>query len=115
MALFDFLKKRKQPLTAEFLRAQSSAAVEDIKAKWINYHNTVHFKDDVPLADVMDSFIGPIHLFFEKKYPVLATGPANVFFLATFTAILESKTHPTAEVNAAIETLKPKYAGKSEA
>jgi hypothetical protein len=66
------------------------------------------------LADKMDLFIEPVHLFFERKYPVLAAGPASVFFMATFTAILESKTHPAAEINAAIATLESKYTGKSK-
>src|ERR1700722_7511843 len=112
--MFDFLKRRKQPPTTEVLSAQAAAAVEDIKAKWIYFHNTLHFKDDVPLAQKMDAFIEPIHIFFEKKSPVLAAGSASVFFMATFTAILESKTHPTAEVNAAIETLRSKYTDKSK-
>jgi hypothetical protein len=114
MAMFDFLRKRKQPPTAEALGAQTSAAIEDIKAKWINFHKTVHLKDGVPLAVKMDAFIEPIHIFFEKKYPVLAAGQASIFFMATFTAILESNTYPVAEVNAAIHTLETKYSGKSK-
>jgi hypothetical protein len=108
--MIGLFKKRKTFPTADELRGQMARATEDIKAKWIGFHSTMHFKADVPLSLKMDTFITPIQLFFEKKYPVLAAGPAETFWLTTFTAILESGTHPKEQVNAAIAELRAKYA-----
>jgi hypothetical protein len=108
--MFSLFKKRTAVPTPEELGGQTSTATEDIKAKWIHFHNTVHFKVEIPLSEKIDAFIKPIHLFFEKKYPALAVGPVEVFWLATFTAILESGTHPKELVNAAIAELRSKYA-----
>jgi hypothetical protein len=107
--VFSIFKKRKTTVTAEDLPAQNAAATEEIKAKWVSFHNTVHFNADVPLSEKIDAFVTPVHIFFEKSYPVLAAGPAQAFWLSVFTAILESKTHPTEQVNAAIAELRTKY------
>jgi hypothetical protein len=113
--MFAWLKKKLIP-TDEVtplenqMRTEAAESVEIIKAKWIQFHNTVHLKAEIPLAQKIDFFLEPIHQFYEKKYPLLAAGPAEHFFLTTFTAILESGTHPTAEINAAIAQFRGKYA-----
>jgi hypothetical protein len=109
-SMFSLFKKRKAP-TPDELRSQTAIATDAIKSKWIYLNSTVHFRAEIPLSAKIDAFITPIHLFFEKSYPVLAAGPAEVFWLTTFTAILESGTHSKEQINAAIAELRPKYVG----
>src|ERR1700691_1870968 len=107
--MFAWLKKKAPAESGiDQLRALGAEATETIKAKWVQFHNTVHLKADVPLVHKIEIFIGPIHEFYKRKYPVLAEGPAEVFWLTAFTAILESGTHPKTAINAAIEQLRSK-------
>jgi hypothetical protein len=112
--MFSLFKRRKvAPSPKDFtaiIKQQSNAACEDFKVKWIAFNNAVHFKDEVPLSARIDAFASPVHQFYESKYPVLASGTAEVFWLALFTAILESGTHPKDAVNAAIVDLRKKFA-----
>jgi hypothetical protein len=112
--MFSLFKKRKvapspEELTA-ILRQQSGAACEDFKVKWIAFNSAVHFKAEVPLSAKIDAFASPVHQYYESKYPVLASGTAEMFWLALFTAILESGTHPKEAVNTAIAELRKKHA-----
>ena len=105
--MFGFFKKRS---TTTELENSTSAALEDVKRKWIDFDAALIFKDGVPLSEVIEIFAQPIQEFFQNKYPVILLGPAETFWLIVFTAILESETHPKKEVNAAIEELQEKYA-----
>jgi hypothetical protein len=94
---------------ADELRAMTASALTDVKSKWIQFDSTIKLKADVPLSVKMDTFVQPITLFIEKRYPALMHGPPELFWLTIFTAILESGTHAKDEVNAAIGELKKKY------
>jgi hypothetical protein len=91
------------------LTAITAAAVADVKAKWIQFDSTIRMKADVPLSAKMGAFVEPITNFIEDKYPTLTQGPAELFWLTVFTAILESGTHAKDDVNRAIGELKKKY------
>ncbi|MGO9327450.1 MAG: hypothetical protein ACLQJ0_04965 [Steroidobacteraceae bacterium] len=112
--MFSLFKKRKvAPSSEDFaaiLRQQRDAVCEDFKVRWIAFNNAVHFKAEVPLSEKIDAFASPIQQYYESKYPILASGTAEMFWLALFTAILESGTHPKEQVNGAIAELKGKYA-----
>ena len=43
------------------------------------------------------------------KFPITKHAPPSVLWMAVFTAVLESKTHPTDEVNKAVNLLRAKY------
>ena len=107
--MFEFFKKKPSVPSADELKQLTVAAREDVKGKWIHFHKTVHFSAEDPLSQKIDFFIQPVHQFVQNKYPVLLSGPSEIFWLTVFTAILESGTHPKETVNAAIAELKPKY------
>jgi hypothetical protein len=108
--MFGLFKKKPAVPSAEELKRLTGLAHEEVKAKWLHYHQTAHLSPDVPLSQKIDFFVQPVHQFFESKYPLLLAGPTEIFWLTVFTAILQSGTHPKEAVNAAIAELKPKYA-----
>jgi uncharacterized protein (DUF2132 family) len=108
--MFGLFKNKPAAPSAKELKRLTGLAREDVKAKWIHYHKTIHLSPDVPLSQKIDFFVQPVHQFFESKYPLLLAGPTEIFWLTVFTAILESGTHPKEAVNAAIAELKSKYA-----
>ena len=110
--MFGLFKKRNPFPSAEELSRLSQLARGEVLEKWIHFHNTVHLKAEVPLSQEMDFFAQPLSQFFEQKYPQLLLGGLELFWLITFTAILESGTHPKEVVNAAIAQLQSKYGGK---
>lgn len=108
--MFGLFKKRASVPSADDLRRLTASARDDVRAKWLQFNETVHLKTETPLSQRIDAFAQPIQQFFESKYPALLLGSSEIFWLTIFTAILESGTHPEAEVNAAIAELKSKYA-----
>jgi hypothetical protein len=108
--MFGFFKKRDKFANAAELSSQSDAALREVKEKWIYFHNTIHLKDDVPLSLKIDAFSQPVAQFFQQKYPQLLLGGSQIFWMTIFTAVLESGTHSTDQVNAAISQLQKKYA-----
>ena len=108
--MFGLFKKRSPAPSAEELKRLTTLAREEVKAKWIHYHQTVHLRPEVLLSEKIDLFVQSVHQFFENKYPLLLSGPPEIFWLTVFAAILESGTHPKEVVNAAIAELRPKYA-----
>ena len=108
--MFNLFKKRAAIPSADELQKLTASAREDVKAKWIQFNETVHLKAEVPLSQRIDLFAQPIRQFFESKYPALLLGTSEIFWLTIFTAILQSGTHPKEDVNAAIGKLKLKYA-----
>ncbi len=110
--MFGFFKKRDQFLSGEELSRLSQAACAEVREKWLHFHNTVHLKAELPLAQKIDLFAQPLSQFFQQKYPQLLLGGSELFWLTTFTAILESGTHPKDEVNAAVAQLRHENGGK---
>lgn len=108
--MFGLFKKRASVPSADDLRKLTASAHEDVKAKWIQFNETVHLKAGIPLSQRIDAFAQPLQQFFETKYPALLLASSEIFWLTIFTAILESGTHPKEEVNGAIGELKLKYA-----
>lgn len=108
--MFGLFKKRAAVPSADDLRRLTVSAREDVKAKWVQFNETVHLKPGIPLSQRIDAFAQPIQQFFETKYPALLLGSSELFWLTIFTAILESGTHPKDEVNAAVGELRSKYA-----
>ena len=111
--MFEFFKKRLSASPTNDLEKSVSLALEDVKQKWLQFHEAVHLKEDVTLATKIDIFSQPIQQFIQNNYPVISKGPTEVFWLIVLTAILESGTHPTEEVNSAITALQAKYAKSS--
>jgi hypothetical protein len=110
--MFEFLRRRKAPDLAGEVRQQFKDAEQAIGMKWRGFVATVHFKSEIPLADQIDVFAGPVHEYVTAKYPLVILGPqgAGAFWLLVFTAIREAGTHPQVELNAAIAQLKARHA-----
>ncbi len=111
--MFDFFKKRSSFPSSEELSRLSKSACSDVQSKWLHFNETVTLKSGITLAQKIDFFAQPLTQFFKKKYLQLLLGGSEIFWLTTFTAILESGTHAKQDVNAAIEELRSKYAGKA--
>ena len=108
-SMFGLFGKRPTTPSAEELSKVTAAAVADVKAKWIDFVQTLHVKAGVPLAPQIDLFAPLVRRFYKNKYPILYHGPAMVFWEIIFTAIQESATHSVDEVNAAYEELRTQY------
>lgn len=107
--MFKFFKKRCAVPSAEDLSRLTASAREDVKGKWVEFNKTIHLKAEIPLSQRIDLFAQPVQNLFQKQYPMLLLGSTEIFWLAVFTAILESGTHPKDQVNAAIAELRGKY------
>ena len=111
--MFGFFKKKELgPPSAEVLGQLAARATNETRQKWVQFHQTVHLKEDVPLSGKIDFFAQPLSEFFKTKYPALLLGGSEMFWLTVFTAILESETHPKEQVNLAISQLQIKYGRK---
>ena len=108
-----FKKKQPTPPNAEELGRLAAQATEETRQKWVHFHQTVHLKPDLPLAAKIDFFSQPLSEFFKTKYPKLLFGGSEIFWLAIFTAVLESGTHPKEQVNIAVADLQKKYGRNS--
>lgn len=106
--MFRFSKKKSAKPSESGIDRITDAAVADVKGKWNTFHTTMHFKDDVPLSTLIDTFSQPIFEFFKLKYPALLVD-SEIFWLTIFTAVLESGSHSKEDVNHAVEVLKRKY------
>ena len=105
--MFRFFRKRRKLSPMEELL---NMAIEDVKDKWINYTQTLRFKNDAPLSENIDIFAHPLVEFFKKRYLNLYQYDSSIFWNTVSVAILNSKTHPKDEVNLAIIELDAKYA-----
>ena len=104
-----FWKKRKAP--TDQVMDDAAKIIEALKPKWEMFCQTIPFRADVPLANRIEAFASPAMAGMMQQYPSTKSAPPSVLWLMVFTAVLESKTHPTADVNAAIAQLEMKYAG----
>lgn len=107
---YDENSNLSSPPSADDLQRITSTATDEIKEKWLKFDETLPFKEGVPLSKKIDLFVQPVQEFISNKYPIVLTGPPDIFWLIIFNAILESGTHPKDEVNLAINELSKKYA-----
>lgn len=94
-----FKKKRNLDLLDDLLKS----AVQDLGDKWIIYTKANHFDNGIPLSENIYIFSQPLVEYFKERYMTLYQYSDSIFWHTLFTAILESKTHPKAEVNTAIK------------
>jgi hypothetical protein len=92
------------------VKADTDAIVASLGPKWKMFCEKMPFKAEVPLADRIEAFAAPAFAGMLQHYPSTKSAPAGMLWMMVFTAILESKTHPVDEVNAAIAQLEAKYA-----
>jgi hypothetical protein len=104
-----FWKKRKSP--EHQVKADMSAIVASLGPKWKLFCQQMPFKAEVPLWQQIEAFATPAIAGMMQHYPSTKAAPPGLLWMMVFTAILDSNTHPAAEVNAAIATLEAKYAG----
>ena len=109
--MFGLFKNRSQAkaLDAE-LRAQMESATNNLGQKWLQFHEELKFKDDVPLSEIIEIFLSPAREFVLKKYPGFSNAPNSVIWMMVFSAVMKSETHSKDEVNEAVSILESKYA-----
>ena len=110
LPVIRFLRKVFQKYSPEQLEEMRQRAVIQTQEKWIYFHKTIRFADNVSLAIKIDHFAIPLGKFYERDYPMLIQGTGEIFWLSIFTAILGSETHTMGEVLAAKAELATKYA-----
>jgi hypothetical protein len=102
-----FSRKPQAPDIEAEVKAISDLCVEAFKLMWSGLNS----KADTPeaLAAEIEEFSQSAFWFMFTKFPLTKQAPPYFLWLTVFTAVLESKTHPTAQVNEAIELLRAKY------
>jgi hypothetical protein len=102
---------RKKP-TADDIAAQGKAifevCVEAFKRAWTDLNPQPSTPE--ALAGQIEEFAHTAFRFMFTKFPLTKDAPRSFIWNTVFTAVLESKTHSTDEVNKAIELLRAKYA-----
>jgi hypothetical protein len=91
------------------IATQVDECVTKITDRWIYYTQTLKFKPEVKLSEIIDSFAAPVREFIRINYPIVYVAPPEMFWMILFNSIYKSQTHPSAEVNAAIIELNQKY------
>jgi hypothetical protein len=109
--MFGFFKRRKKIPAGADANVIAAAACEDVKARWIDYHRTRRLRRRMSLDERIESFSQSMQEFLNDKYPTLSAQPAKFFLLIVCTAILESGTHTTEEIDAAISDLEKRNPG----
>jgi len=66
------------------------------------------FKDDAPLADVIEAIGIPFQTYVETRYPVLLSRPGMLQTML-WAGIVEAGTHPKQEIDEAFATLIGRY------
>jgi len=100
---------KKKPMATQ-MASDSAAIVDALRPKWKMFCETMPFPDDMPLADRIEAFSAPAMAGMFKHYPSTKVAPPGVLWMMIFTAVLESKTHVVADVNAAIAQLEARHA-----
>ena len=110
--MIDWQRRRTTPPAAD-LASKASATVIELKDRWIVFVSSVHFRDDVTLADRIEVFAAPAREYISRYHPAIFDAPAGVFWMTILTAVIESKTHTPEEVNKAKDELALRYGRKS--
>lgn len=97
---------------AEQVKFDSNAIAASLGPKWKMFCE-LPFRTDVPLANRIEAFAAPAIAAMLENYPSTKSAPPGLPWLMIFTAVLTSKTHPVAQVNAAIDMLEAKYSRDS--
>ena len=110
--MFGLFRKRK-PTThsSDELKANMDIVTEELRTKWFDFYTRLNFKSDVPLSEIIETFIVPAREYIISTYPYFSTAPNKVVWMMVFTAVMESGTHSTEIINDAVAELEAKYAG----
>lgn len=103
-----FRKKRKS--TEDQVKADMAAMVASLGTKWRMFCEQMPFATEVPLWQRIEAFAAPAIAGMMLNYPSTKAAPPEFLWMMVLTAILESKTHPATDVNAAIAQLEAKFA-----
>jgi hypothetical protein len=102
-----FGKKSAQADIDSQAKAAYEQSVEIFKRTWAELNPKASTPEQ--LAHEIELFSGNAFRFIYTKFPITKHAPPSILWMAVFTAVLESKTHPTDEVNKAINLLRAKY------
>jgi hypothetical protein len=90
------------------IRMQAEECTENIRRRWLYFIDTLKFKPEVTLTEVIESFAMPIQEYVEAHYPLLIASSPELFWMMIFRAIQIASTHPQADLNVATEELYQK-------
>jgi hypothetical protein len=94
------------------LNRMVSSACRDVAKDWVRFHRNPAVRDAMPLEERLERFVEYVQHLLDRKYPLLSPGSNGIFWLTTLTAIIESGTHPKADISAAIAALQARYERK---
>lgn len=91
------------------LRTEAIKITAALREKWIQYLGLLPFREETPLATMVELFLPMANEYVTKNYPVMKMAPPGLIWEMVWVAVIESKTHPVAEVNAARASLAAKH------
>lgn len=97
------------PSVEDQVKSDTDAILKVLGSTWLKFHRQLPVAPNAPLAERIDVFSVVAFRGMFENYPSTKSAPIGTLWMMIFTAILESKTHPAAEVNAAIAKLEAKY------
>ncbi len=89
------------------LEEETQRAAQALKEKWLFYLRHVPYGPDVPLVEKVSQFLPPALQYINGHHKALLSAPAHFVPLLIGTALLESKSHPPAEMNDAVFRIWP--------
>ena len=112
--MFEWLKGRSNRQQQEDLerrlKAITDQSIEVCKRTWADLHPTPNASmPSEQLAREIEEFAQSAFRFMFAQFPIMKEAPPFHLWLVVFTAVLETKTLPTDNVNAAIDLLRAKY------
>ncbi|MBX9682152.1 MAG: hypothetical protein K2X41_00020 [Hyphomicrobium sp.] len=104
-----FWKRRKTP--DEQVKDDTDAILDVLGSTWVKFHDQLPVAPNATLAERIDSFSVVAFRGMFENYPSTKSAPIGALWMLIFNAVMQSKTHSVAELNAAVATLEAKYAG----
>jgi hypothetical protein len=105
--MLGWFRKKSAPLTPEIQKIYDQCVTVCTRTwRELNPKTTT----EEQLAHEIEGFGSSATAFIYTKFPIMKQAPPNLLWLIVFTAVLESNTHPAADVNKAIDMLRAKYA-----
>lgn len=91
------------------LKTEANKITTALREKWFQYLGLLPFREETPLVTKVELFLPMANEYVTKNFPVMKAAPPGLIWEMVWVAVIESKTHPVAEVNAARATLSAKF------
>ncbi len=90
------------------LKTEAIRITAALREKWIHYLGLLPFREGTPLAKKVEHFLPMANEYVTTNYPVMKVAPPGLIWEMVWVAVIDSKTHPLAEVNTARAALGAK-------